>query len=295
MASVGFVGLGKMGCLMAARLLQAGHELTVWNRSPAKADTLVRDGATLAANPAEVATAADVVISMLSDDAAVLEIYDQPDGLLSTAVDGKLFIDMSTLRPVTVRELAIRVRGLGAGFADAPVSGTVGPAKDGQLFVFCGASEQDFERAQPILDIFARRIVHAGDVGQGSLLKLVVNLPLAVYWGSLAEAIAMGSQGGLDPQLMLETIKDSSAALAVLPLKIPTILGASEPVAFDVKSMQKDLRSMLATGGETGVQMRMAEGALAAYSAAAESGLGSSDAVAIVEYLIDNATPHAKE
>jgi 3-hydroxyisobutyrate dehydrogenase len=294
-ASVGFVGLGKMGCLMAPRVLQAGHELTVWNRSPAKADTLVRDGATLAANPAEVAKAADIVISMLSDDVAVLEVYDQPDGLLSTAVDGKLFIDMSTLRPATVRRLAERVRAQGASFADAPVSGTVGPAKDGQLFVFCGASEQDFKRAQPILDIFARRIVHAGDVGQGSLLKLVVNLPLAVYWGSLAEAIAMGKQGGLDLQLMLETINDSSAALAVLPLKIPTILGASGPVAFDIKSMQKDLHSMLDTGAEAGVRMRTTEGALATYSAAAESGLSSSDAVAVVEYLIDSATPHEEE
>ena len=295
MASIGFLGLGKMGCLMAPRLLQAGHELTVWNRTAAKADALVRAGATMAANPAQVAEAADIVISMLTDDEAVLEVYDESDGLLNTAVDNKLFIDMSTLRPATVRALAERVRTRGAGFADAPVSGTVGPAKDGQLFVFCGASEQDFERAQPILDVFARRVVHAGDVGQGSLLKLVVNLPLAVYWGSLAEAIAMGKHGGLDLQLMLETIKDSSAALAVLPLKVPTILGASDPVAFDVASMQKDLHSMLDTGAESGVQMRTAEGALATYSAAAESGLGSSDAVAVVEYLIDNATPHEKE
>ena len=295
MAAIGFLGLGKMGCLMAPRLLQAGHDLTVWNRTRAKADALVRDGATLAANPAEVAKAADIVISMLADEAAVLEVYDESGGLLSTAVDGKLFLDMSTLRPATVRQLAKRVRAQGASFADAPVSGTVGPAMDGQLLVFCGASEQDFERAEPILDVFARRLVHAGDVGQGSLLKLVVNLPLAVYWGSLAEAIAMGKHGGLDLKLMLETIEDSSAALAVLPLKIPTILGVSGPVAFDVKSMQKDLRSMLATGGEAGVQMRTAEGALAAYSAAAESGSGSSDAVAVVEYLIDNATPHKKE
>ncbi len=295
MASIGFLGLGKMGCLMAPHLLQAGHELTVWNRTAAKADTLVRDGATLAANPAQVASAADIVISMLADDAAVLDVYDKSDGLLSTAVEGKLFVDMSTLRPETVRKLAERVGEHGASFMDAPVSGTVGSAKNGQLFVFCGASEQDFERAQPILDIFARRIVHVGDVGQGSLLKLVVNLPLAVYWGSLAEAIAMGKQGGLDLQLMLETIKDSSAALAALPLKVPTILGASGPVAFDVASMQKDLHSMLDTGAEAGVQMRTAEGALATYSAAAESGLGSSDAVAVVEYLIDNATAHKKE
>ena len=292
MASVGFLGLGKMGRLMAPRLLQAGHELLVWNRTPQKAETLIKDGATLAATPAAVASASDIVISMLANDDAVLGVYGGSEGLLSNSVDDKLFVDMSTLRPSTVRQLAEQAYALGAGFVDAPVSGSLGPARDGQLFIFCGANEQDMKRAQPILEVFARRIVHAGPVGQGALLKLVVNLPLAVYWGSLAEAVAMGKHGGLGLELMLETIKDSSAALAVLPLKIPTILGSKEPVAFDVSSMQKDLRSMLDTGVDAGVQMRTAEGVLATYSAAAESGLAASDAVSVVEYLIDNASPH---
>ena len=277
---------------MAPRLLEAGHALVVWNRTPEKAEAIITDGATLAAVPAAVASASDIVISMLANDDAVRDVYGGSEGLLSHSVDDKLFVDMSTLRPATVRELAEQVHALGAGFVDAPVSGSLGPAKDGKLLVLCGANEQDMKRARPILEVFARRIVHAGPVGQGALLKLVVNLPLAVYWGSLAEAIAMGKHGGLELALMVETIQDSSAALAVLPLKKPTILGAEEPVAFDVSSMQKDLRSMLDTGADAGVQMRTAEGVLATYSAAAESGLAASDAVSVVEYLIDNASPH---
>jgi 3-hydroxyisobutyrate dehydrogenase-like beta-hydroxyacid dehydrogenase len=158
------------------------------------------------------------------------------------------------------------------------------------LLVLCGASDEDFKRAQPILEVFARRIVRAGSVGQGALLKLVVNLPLAVYWGSLAEAIAMGKHGGLALKLMLETIQDSSAALAVLPLKIPSILTSDGPVAFDVSSMQKDLSSMLETGNGLGVPMPVAEAVLGTYSAAAEGGLAAADAVEVVRFLTEYMT-----
>lgn len=272
---------------MAPRLLEAGYALTVWNRTSGKAKSLLDNGASNAATPADVAAAADIVVSMLADDAAVLEVFEGSRGLLSAPVQGKLFIDMSTLRPSTVRRLAERVQVLGGSFVDAPVSGTVGPAKEGRLLVLCGANDEDFRIAQPILEVFARRIVHAGSVGQGALLKLVVNLPLAVYWGSLAEAIAMGKHGGLDVQLMLETIQDSSAALAVLPLKIPNILTSDGPVAFDVSSMQKDLLSMLETGSGLGVPMPATEGVLGTYSAAADGGLAASDAVEVVRFLTE--------
>ena len=275
---------------MAPRLLEAGHDLIAWNRTAEKATSVLANGASHATTPADAAAAADIVVSMLADDAAVLEVFEGPGGLLSVPVEGKLFIDMSTLRPATVSRLAESVQTLGASFVDAPVSGTVGPASEGQLLVLCGAGDEDFKRALPILEIFARRIVHAGSVGQGALLKLVVNLPLAVYWASLAEAIAMGKHGGLDQKLMLETIQDSSAALAVLPLKIPSILTSGGPVAFDVSSMQKDLSSMLATGRSLGVPMPTAEAVLGTYSAAAEGGLAAADAVEVVRFLTENMT-----
>ncbi|MDE0747623.1 MAG: NAD(P)-dependent oxidoreductase [Porticoccaceae bacterium] len=290
MISIGFLGLGKMGSVMAPLLIEAGYDLSVWNRNAEKANNLVSLGAKLVSSPAALASTADVVVSMLADDAAVIAVYEGPDGLLSVPVNGKLFIDMSTLRPPTVHYLAKQVQDSGASFVDAPVSGTVAPAKIGKLLVLCGASKEDFERAQPILDIFGRRIVHAGPVGQGTLLKLVVNLPLAVYWGSLAEAIAMGNEGGLDLNLMLDTIQDSSAALAVLGLKIPTILGEPSPVAFDVASMKKDLLSMLDTGENFGVPMPATNGVLETYSATLDDGYGDADAVEIIRYITEKVT-----
>jgi 3-hydroxyisobutyrate dehydrogenase len=281
-----------MGIHMASRILDAGHELTVWNRTADKASALIERGANLAATPAELAASCDIVVSMLSNDDVVLEVYEGRDSLLSSSVDGKLFIDMSTLRPDTVHKLAQRIYAAGAGFIDAPVSGTVGPAKDGTLLIVCGGTDKDVETARPILDILGRRLVHVGSAGQGALMKLVVNLPLAVYWGSLAEALAMGSRGGLDLKQMLETIQDSSAALAVLPLKTPNILGESAPVAFDISNMQKDLRSMLETGGELGVSMPTTDGALSNYSAAAESGLAAHDAVDVVQFMIEQSKRH---
>ena len=294
MESVGFLGLGKMGTPMAARLLQAGYRLTVWNRSVGNADALVRDGANLAASPADLTNSADIIITMLANDTVTEKIYSGSSGLLIGEVKGKLFIDMSTLRPSTVSSVCNKVHNAGAHFIDAPVSGTVGPAEKGQLLILCGASEKDLERAQPMLEILGRRIVHAGPVGQGSLLKLVVNLPLAVYWGSLAEALAIGTSGGLNLELMLDAIRDSSAALAVLPLKTPLILGQTESVAFDVEGMQKDLNSMLQSGQDCSISLPITTGALTIYDAAAAGGLGSSDAVEVVNFLIEHAASQQK-
>lgn len=293
MANVGFAGLGKMGVVMAPRFLDAGHQLTVWNRNADKAAPLKARGATVAATPAALVDNSEFVISMLSNDAAVEGLFDE---FLKTNVAGKLFIEMSTLRPETMRAQAARIEAKGGRFIDAPVSGTVGPAKDGKLFALVGGAAEDVARAKPIFDILTRRVMHAGPVGQGALLKLVVNLPLGVYWEALAEAMAMGEAGGLDPKLMLDTLQDSSAALAVLGLKRPAILGEAGAVAFDVASMEKDFAAMLETGAEYGVHMPAAAAAHRAYEAASNAGLAASDSVAIVKHLSDHTkSAHSKK
>jgi len=279
-----------MGAAMAPRLLGAGRSLVVWNRDPRRAAPLVAAGAALAATPAEVTRSADIVFVMLRDDAAAAAVYEGPDGLLSGEASGRLFIEMSTLRPATVSHLDARARERGASLLDAPVSGTVAPARDGKLLAMVGARPADLERARPFLDLLCRRVVHAGSVGQGALLKLVVNLPLAVYWQSLAEALALGRAGGLDYRAMLETLQDSSAALAVLGLKTPAILGEAGAVAFDVASMQKDLLYMLETGSASGVPMPATAAALSTYAAASASGLGAEDSVAIIRFLAERMT-----
>ncbi len=286
MVKTGFLGLGKMGAPMAHRLLEAGYPLTVWNRSAAKAEDLAAHGAEVASDPAGVAETTEIVITMLSDDATAREVFSGPNGLLSVPATGKLFIDMSTLRPETARDLAGLCELHGARFMDAPVSGTVGPAREGRLMALVGGDETDLERARPVLEVLTRRIVHIGPVGQGSLMKLVINLPLAVYWQSLAEGAAMGHAGGLDLGLMLDVLKDSGASLAAFPKKIPELLGESDAVVFDVDTLHKDVASILATGREHDVSMPVTNALLPVCQSAREAGLGSADAVALVRFLI---------
>jgi 3-hydroxyisobutyrate dehydrogenase len=167
------------------------------------------------------------------------------------------------------------------------VSGTVGPAREGKLMTLVGGSSAALERARPVLEVMTRRIVHAGPVGQGALLKLALNLQLAVYWQALGEAAALGVAGGLDLATILDAMADSGASARVLAPKIPLILEGSADVAFDVATMEKDARSILASGDAFGVPMPTVSAALSSYTAAREAGLGAADAVAIVRYLSD--------
>ncbi len=271
-----------MGTAIAARLLDRGFPLVVWNRSRSRAASLEDRGARLAATPAELVAGSDIVVTMLSDDEAARAVYLGDDGLCSAAAAGRLFIEMSTLRPETVRDLHRKLREHGAAMIDAPVSGTVPPAREGRLLALVGGEENDIRRAEPVLSALTRRVVHAGPAGQGALLKLAVNLPLAVYWQSLAESVAMGETGGLDRKLILETLADSAAALAVLGMKMPAILGESKEIAFDLASMHKDLRLITETAHALGIDADAAVAALGAYGAAVDAGLGADDAVAIV-------------
>ena len=286
MKKISFLGLGKMGSVMAPLFIEAGHQLTVFNRNKDKSEALREQGAMIASNPAEASEASEYVFTMLSDDAAVESVFLSEQGLLSIDVKDKLFIDMSTLKPSTVKMLAKKVSDASAYFIDAPVSGTVAPAAKGQLMFFCGGASEQIERARPLLDILSRRIIHAGDIGSGSLLKLVVNLPLAIYWQALAEAVSLGSSGDLSDEIMLDAIADSTAALAVLKMKIPVMLGEDLPVAFDMNSMVKDLKSILVTADESGLRLPTTTSALNVYiKAIEEAGMGQDDAVKVLSFV----------
>jgi 3-hydroxyisobutyrate dehydrogenase-like beta-hydroxyacid dehydrogenase len=286
MKKISFLGLGKMGSVMAPLFIEAGHQLTVFNRNKDKTEALREQGAMIASSPAEASQASEYVFTMLSDDAAAESVFLSEQGLLSTDVKDKLFIDMSTLKPSTVTMLAKKVSDASAYFIDAPVSGTVAPAAKGQLMFFCGGASEQIERARPLLDILSRRIIHAGDIGSGSLLKLVVNLPLAIYWQALAEAVSLGSSGDLSDEIMLDAIADSSAALAVLKMKIPVMLGEDLPVAFDMNSMVKDLKSILVTADESGLRLPTTTSALNVYiKAIEEGGMGQDDAVKVLSFV----------
>ena len=282
---LGLVGLGKMGAAMAERLIEQGADLTVWNRTPARAAAIGALGAHRADNLQEVAERCEVVISIVSDDEAAEAVYTGPGGLLGTASDGKLFIDMSTLRPETVQRIAARALSQGAGFLDSPVAGTLAPARTGQLVALVGGTAEHVERAQPILAMLCRRVIHAGPQGQGALLKLVVNLPLGVYWQALTEAVALGHAGGLSLELMLDTISNSGACLAALPGQIDTILDPAAGNNFDVETMNKDLTYVVGAANEAGIEAPAASAALATYIKATGAGYAKDDAVAIVTHF----------
>ena len=282
--NIGVAGIGRMGAAIAERLLKHGYQVTVWNRTPAKAQALVQHGARMAATPTQLAASADIILSMLTDAEAIAAAYDGPQGLLSGNVGGKLFIEMSTVRPATQRALDARVRAKSAALIDCPVGGTTGPAREGKLLAFVGGDAADLARARPVLEQLCRRIEHVGSVGAGASLKLAINLPLLVYWQAVGEALALCQPLGLDPARLIDIFADTSGGPNVLKTRGPVLaaaLGGNAPanVTFNIDSIRKDLATMIAEAKTLGYDLPVATRALECFDTAARAGLGDGDAV----------------
>jgi len=265
---LGVAGIGKMGAAVAARLIEVGHDVTVWNRTPEKAKAVA--GASVAASPAELAQTSEAVLSILTDAAALDAVYNGRSGLLDGNVAGKLFIDMSTVLPATETALARAVRATGAAFVECPVGGSTGPARQGKLIGLMGAEPADAARARPILEQLCRRLEHAGPVGSGAVLKFTINLPLMVYWQALGEALALARSLAVDPDRLMDLLSDTSGAANVLKVRAPGIAamlkgGAGGPVTFDVDGGIKDMQSMLAEAKSRGIELPLVERTLACY------------------------------
>ena len=213
MARIAFIGLGKMGLGMAGRLLAAGHQLDVYNRTPSKAAPLVGAGARLCASPGEAGRNADVVISMVAEDAASREVWLGPDGVLAAVGRaGVLAIECSTLSHEWVAELAAAVERHGLRYIDAPVTGLPDNAAAGDLTLLVGAEPADLEDARPILQAFSQRVIHFGAAGTGTAYKLIVNMLGAVQIASAAESMALAERAGLDLQVVADAIATGQAA-----------------------------------------------------------------------------------
>ncbi|MDH3664952.1 MAG: NAD(P)-dependent oxidoreductase [Alphaproteobacteria bacterium] len=278
---VGIAGVGRMGAAIAERLIGQGHELLVWNRTAGKTDALTAKGAFACSSPKALAAAAEAIVTILTDADAIETVYDDADGILSDRLDGKLVIDMSSLRPETERALAERVRAKGAAFVECPVGGTVAPAKDGKLLGFAGGEAADVERARPILDALCRRLEHVGPVGAGASVKLAINLPLAVYWQALGEAMTLCRDLGVDEARMVDIFADSSAGPNVLKNRAALVAkalgGEQVPGTFDIDGLRKDLRTMLAEAKGLSAELPVTEATLACYDQSARAGLGNLD------------------
>src|SRR3984885_4534920 len=188
---IGVCGTGRMGSAIAQRLMAVGHEVGVWNRNSTKTKPLVDAGAKLFASPAELINGCEATIVMLLNDAATEAVYHQPDGVLKAKLAGKLVIDMSTVRPATMKSAGTAALRQGAAFVECPVGGSTAPAKEGKLLGLVGGAKVDVAKATPILEQLCRRIEHVGELGAGSMMKLAVNLPLLVYWQALGEALTI--------------------------------------------------------------------------------------------------------
>jgi 3-hydroxyisobutyrate dehydrogenase len=278
-----------MGAAIAHRLIETGNQVIVWNRSAEKSLPLVVAGAAVVTSPAELASAAENVITSLSDEAAIEEVYGGPSGLLAGDVEAKLFIEMSTVQPRVETALAERVRATGAAFVECPVGGSTGPARQGKLIGLMGAEPADAARAKPLLDQLCRRIEHCGAVGAGSVMKLAINLPLLVYWQALGEALALCRPLGIDPARLIDLFSESSGGPNVLKSRGPALVKMLEgedvgAVTFRLDDGAKDLRIMLAEGAAHGVGMPAVAGALAGFEEASRNGLGGGEVCGLSVY-----------
>ncbi len=291
---IGIAGIGKMGAAIAQRLMEVGHTVTVWNRSADKLKPLVAAGAAVAATPAELASKSEVVITILTDAAAIDAVYGGVSGLLEGNVRDKLFIEMSTVRPQTQLALAAKVRAKGAALVECPVGGSTGPAQQGKLIGLMGAEPADAARARPILEQLCRRLEHCGPIGSGSVMKLTINMPLMIYWQALGEALALCRPLGLDPARIMDLLADTSGGPNVLKVRgagVAQMLkgGDAGPVTFDVDSAVKDLRTMVAEGKARGVELPLTATTLGCYEETKRNVSGAAEVSTVSVYWANRA------
>jgi 3-hydroxyisobutyrate dehydrogenase len=289
MMRVGIAGVGRMGGAIAAHLVEMGHDVAVWNRTPDKLKALADAGARVANTPVQLASQVEAVVTILTNRDALTAVYEGSDGLLAADAKGKLFIEMSTVQPHDQVALAEKVRAKGGVFVECPVGGTVGPARQGKLLGVAGAAKEDFEKAKPLLDEMCRRVELVGPVGAGASMKLALNLPLLVYYQALAEAYMLCRHLKLDNKWLMEFLSDTSGGPNVLKNRGPAIAAALEgrdtgAPTFDIDLVRKDLSTMLAEARARGASLPLVERALAVYDEAAKDGWGKRDGAWLPAY-----------
>jgi 3-hydroxyisobutyrate dehydrogenase-like beta-hydroxyacid dehydrogenase len=286
---VAVLGLGIMGRPMAANLVRAGFNVTVWNRTGERAQSFVAEHADhghvrASATPAGAAAAAQVAITMVPDAPQVEEVLFGPDGAAEGLSMVDVAVDMSTIPPSESRRLGERLRAeRGAGFLDAPVTGSRPKAEDATLTIMVGGDKRDFDRAAPVLDALGELIVHAGPQGHGSMVKLINNTLAAVNTEAVAEALVLAQRAGLDVDALLEVVSAGSGASAMLDLKARPMLERDLDPLFKLEHMLKDVRHCLVEARALGVRAPLAEQAAQLYGDAAARGLGELDFASVID------------
>jgi 3-hydroxyisobutyrate dehydrogenase len=280
---IAFLGLGIMGGGMAGRLLDAGFPLTVYNRSAARAHALEARGAVVADSPRTAASEADIVFSMVADDAASRAMWDGERGALGGARPGAIIVECSTLTVDRVRELAAAAAGSGHTFIDAPVTGSKMQAAGGELLFLVGAEDDGLARIRPALEAMGKTIIHLGPVGSGALVKLINNFLCGVQAASLAEAIAVIERSELDRDRTVQAIVNGSPGSPVMKTLASRILADDFSPNFYLHLLVKDMGYAIAEGESRGVPMKTAATALDVLRAAMAQGHGDHDMAAVVQ------------
>jgi 3-hydroxyisobutyrate dehydrogenase len=281
---VGVVGLGKLGRAMAERLVEVGFDLKAWNRSRKPDAHLGLLAGRVADSLEALAHHAETLVIVVRDDAALDAVAS---ALAAQNLTDKTVVQMSTVHPDTAIRVGARLAQAGASFVDAPVSGTVGPAREGKLLILAGAEPDALVRARPVLDALGRRTAHVGPVGHGSVMKLIVNQILGVYWEALGEALALGRMSGLDLPVMLDAVMDSAVGLPMLGAKRALIEGRGGEVAFDLAGVRKDQVLIERLAREHGLPTPATAGTLAMVTAATAAGYGDRDVADLTRFWLD--------
>ncbi len=280
---IGFIGLGNMGIPMVKNLVQAGYEVTVYNRTVDKAYALKEEiDVKVAERVAELPQNADVIISMLTNDAAVRAVYEGSEGIFQSAIKrGLIVIDMSTVSPETSRELAKAAAQNGIFYLDAPVSGSVKPAAEGQLVIMVGGDAEPFNSAKPVLEVLGKSATLLGDHGAGNVAKLAINLFLGISIQGLSEATIFAAKNGIAPEALLPLLNSSAVGSGLTKIKSDNIINGDYKAAFALKLLQKDL----GLAADMGMNSVLGTAVLDTLQKAMDSGLADEDMVAVYKYL----------
>jgi 3-hydroxyisobutyrate dehydrogenase-like beta-hydroxyacid dehydrogenase len=286
METIGFVGLGHMGGNMAARYLDEGY--TVYGNASGRdgAQWLIEKGLRWADTPREIAASAEIVLTSLPNDDVVRSVAEGESGLIAGLGDGSVWADLSTISPSASRQLAQSVRdgAPGARMLDTPVSGSVPQVKSGTLTIMVGGDAASFGRVQPVLQLLGTP-VHVGENGQGLVLKLAVNISLAVQMLAFSEGLLLAARDGIEPHLAAKVMSETPIGSPMLKARVPLVLDAPDETWFDVSLMDKDIRLALAAAGEQNVQLPSARVADEVLTEAARRGYEHRDIAALYDVL----------
>ncbi len=286
MANLGFIGLGVMGSRMAGRLLDAGHQVTIYNRTKSKGDWLVKAGAHWAETPREVALAAEVTFSMVTNTRALDAITRGPDGVLAGLAPGKVYVDMSTVSPEKSQHVAAQVAETGAVMLDAPVSGSVETLEAGLLSVMVGGDESAFAKVRPFLsDIAPKAQHHVGGNGLAVAMKIASNLSLAVQMLAFSEGVLLAEKMGIKREVACDVLFNSVIASPMIKYRGPFVMNMPEEAWFNVNMMQKDMNLALELGQHLNIPMPTTSVTNEYLTAARGMGLAEKDFAIVFEVL----------